>query len=186
MSVILVSASPRRKELLTLAGVGYKVIVSGTDEDVAENTPADETVKLLSLRKASAVLPLCEKGDVVIAADTVVAADGDILGKPADREEAFSMLRELSGREHTVYTGVTITDGDKCVSFVESTSVVFYELSDDEIYSYIDTGEPFDKAGAYGIQGRGCVLVQKIDGDYFNVMGLPIARTVRELNNFKL
>lgn len=184
MAVVLASASPRRKELLTLAGIEYKVKVSGCDEAVPFGTPADEAVKILSHRKAYAVLGLCEKGDVVIAADTVVAVDGDILGKPADEDEAYTMLSRLSGRRHTVYTGVTITDGERDSCFSESTEVVFYELTDAEKKKYIATGEPFDKAGGYGIQGRGCVLVEKIDGDYFNVMGLPVAKTVRELDKF--
>jgi septum formation protein len=136
----------------------------------------------LSSRKAKAVSKKYP-GSYVIGADTVVVLDGTILGKPQDKAEAFSMLKALSGRTHAVYTGVSIIAPGKETNFNVKTDVVFWELTDDEINAYINTGEPFDKAGAYGIQGQGSVFVKEIKGDYFSVVGLPVSKTVRELRN---
>lgn len=181
--IILASASPRRKELLTLAGVDFTVKVADVEEIIPENASPDEVVMSLALQKAQAVSK--DNADcIVIGSDTVVALDGEILGKPKDEENAREMLIALSGRSHTVYTGVAIIHGEKTKSFCEATEVVFNELSQEEILNYIATKEPMDKAGAYGIQGKGCVLVEKIVGDYFNVVGLPVSRLYKELKSF--
>ena len=181
--IILASASPRRRELLALAGVDFAVKVADVEEVIPENASPDEVVKSLAIQKASAVAQ--ENPDsIVIGSDTVVALDGVILGKPRDEEDAVRMLKTLSGRSHTVYTGVAIIHGEKTSNFCEATEVVFNSLTDEEIRNYVDTKEPMDKAGAYGVQGKGCVLVEKIVGDYFNVVGLPVSRVYRELKSF--
>ena len=180
--IILASASPRRKELLTMAGIEYTCIPSDAEENVPEGLDACAVPEYLSGVKAKAVFHQ-HPNDTVIGSDTIVYIDGKILGKPANKDEAFQMLKMLSGRTHTVYTGVTILSPGKEDRFTSSTAVEFYELSDEEILQYIDSGEPMDKAGSYGIQGLGAVLVKKITGDYFTVMGLPIAETVRRLKN---
>ena len=178
--IILASASPRRRELLTLAGVNFSVECADADETLPQGISPREAVELLAQKKAAAVAATHDDC-AVIGADTVVSAQGKILGKPADYDEAFEMLSLLSGKTHSVYTGVCIICGGERVVFSEKTDVTFYDLTDAEIDGYIKTNECFDKAGSYGIQGRGCTLVKKIDGDYFNVVGLPVARTIREL-----
>lgn len=182
MSLILASASPRRKEILQTAGFCFSVCVSDTDETLPDGIIASDAVTELSYRKALAVAK-DHPDDTVIGADTVVTLDGKILGKPSDKADAEKMLRTLSGRTHKVFTGVCIIKDGKANRFFEETDVTFFDLSDEEIISYIETGEPMDKAGAYGIQGRGCTLVKGICGDYFNVVGLPVARLNRELKN---
>ncbi len=177
---ILASASPRRRELMSLAGIDFTVKTAPTDETVEEHLSPEQTVMALARRKALAVAA-DEPDKTIIGADTVVEIDGKILGKPADYEEAFGMLSLLSGRSHNVFTGVCIVSGGKETVFSEKTEVTFYKLSQAEIDDYIKTGDCFDKAGAYGIQSRGCTLVEKINGDYFNVVGLPIAKLFREL-----
>lgn len=180
---IVASNSPRRRELLSLAGYRFEVIPSDADETLESGIDAGEAVKELSKRKALFVSRM-NKGAVVLGCDTVVALGGKILGKPKDESEAFSMLKSLSGREHEVFTGVYITDGEKSEGFLSCTKVEFYPLSDETIRSYIATKEPMDKAGAYGIQGLGSVLVKKINGDYFTVMGLPVNECARVLSKF--
>ena len=180
MSLILASGSPRRKELLGLITPEFTVCVSGAEERVEPGLTPAETVLALSRLKGADVAKT-HPSDTVIAADTVVALNGAILGKPTDAADAFRMLRFLSGKTHEVYTGVFIASGGREVSFYEKTDVTFYELTDDEINAYLATGEPFDKAGAYGIQGRGALLVKGIRGDYFNVVGFPVARVRRTL-----
>lgn len=180
MSLILASGSPRRRELLSLITTDFTVKVSNAEEKTEEGLSPDKTVEALAKIKGDAVFSE-QPCDTVIASDTVVAIDGKILGKPHSPEEAFSMLRTLSGRTHTVYTGVYIKNSSFETVFYESTEVTFFELSDEDINSYIKTGEPFDKAGAYGIQGPGAVLVKCIRGDFYNVMGFPIGRINREL-----
>jgi tetrapyrrole methylase family protein/MazG family protein len=178
--IILASGSPRRRELMSEAGFTFEVIPAVAEEIIPANTSAESAATMLAQQKAAEIAskyPDC----TVIGADTIVFIDGKILGKPADRADAFAMLRRLSGRCHTVYTGVAITGGVSEV-FCESTQVEFHELSDREIEAYLDTGEPFDKAGAYGIQGKGMTLVRRINGDFYNVMGLPISRVSRILN----
>lgn len=181
---ILASGSPRRKELLSLIIPEYEVLVSGCEEFVPEGTPAEKVPAILAEQKALAVVKLRPE-DTVIGSDTVVVLGGEIFGKPKDKAHAHSMLRALSGKKHFVYTGVAVAEKGSVRSFVQKTEVEFYELSDETIDNYIATGEPMDKAGAYGIQGKGSVLVKGITGDYFNVMGLPIAETARFLGLVK-
>ena len=179
MKTVLASSSPRRKELLETAGIDFEIDVEGVEEIPQGNTPEEKVcpVAAQKCRPVAARRP----GDCVIGADTVVSIDGDILGKPRDRKDAYDMLRRLSGREHTVYTGVCISANGEETVFAEATKVKFFPLSDSEIEDYVSSGEPMDKAGAYGIQGLGCTLVEGISGDYFNVVGLPVARVVREI-----
>lgn len=181
---ILASGSPRRKELLSLIIPEYEVLVSGCEEFVPEGTPAEKVPAILAEQKALAVAKLRPE-DTVIGSDTVVVLDNEIFGKPKDETHAHSMLRSLSGKKHFVYTGVAVAEKGSVRSFVQKTEVEFYELSDETIEKYIATGEPMDKAGAYGIQGKGSVLVKGITGDYFNVMGLPVAETARFLGLVK-
>ena len=183
--IILASKSPRRRELLNQMGIEeFKVTAPNVDETVEPSLSPAETVEQLSLRKAQAAVNRAGPNDLIIAADTVVALDGKILGKPRDEEDAFAMLSALSGREHHVYTGVTLIRGDQTVTSCEVTAVVFRTLAPEEIRGYIATGEPMDKAGAYGIQGRGALLVEGIRGDYCNVVGLPLFRLSRMLSEF--
>ncbi|MBR5390653.1 MAG: septum formation protein Maf [Clostridia bacterium] len=183
--LILASQSPRRRELLGHITEDFIVRPTGCDEAICCADP-EEHVRQLALRKARAALsaaPLTEN-DALIAADTVVFLDGDILEKPRTPEEAFSMLRRLSGRENTVCTGVAVAFRDEIRAFTCRTRVLFYDLTDGEIGDYVATGEPMDKAGAYAIQGRGAFLVKEIHGDYCNVVGLPVApleRLLREM-----
>lgn len=187
MDIILASQSPRRRELLGQMGLkGFKVTSPDVDEDVDENLHPSLVVEELSLRKARAVAAHADEEDLIIAADTVVALEGTVLGKPADEREAFSILSALSGNRHYVYTGVTVIRGDQVVTQHEVTTVTFRDLDPQEIDHYIATGEPMDKAGAYGIQGLGALFISGIDGDYFNVMGLPIYRLGRILADFDL
>ena len=181
--IILASASPRRKELMELAGYDFEVLCADIVEVVPEEAMPQEVVMSLALQKAQAVAAE-HKEAVVIGSDTVVALDGKILGKPHSEQEACEMLRSLSGRTHKVFTGVAIVCGGKVKNFFDETDVEFYSLGDDEIKKYVATGEPTDKAGAYGIQGKGSVLVKRINGDFFSVMGLPIAKLYREMSDF--
>ena len=180
--LILASKSPRRKELMEYVGEEFVIASAEVDESYDENLSPDKVVEYLSYIKA---MPLNNGENIVIGADTVVSVDGNILGKPENEEDAFKMLRKLSGREHTVYTGVTLAKGEKTRTFSVATKVYFYDLSDKEILEYIKSGEPMDKAGAYGIQGKGCIFIEKIDGDYFNVVGLPVSRLKKELEKMK-
>lgn len=180
MKIILASNSPRRKELLTQADIDFEV-KSADVEEITDKTKPEEVVMDLSQLKAKAIAK-DNPGRKIIAADTVVAFNGQILGKPKDEADAFRMLKELSGETHHVYTGVTIIDEAGSVNtFFECTAVTMYENSDELINRYIATGEPMDKAGAYGIQGKGAVLVKEICGDYNNVVGLPLAKVYRNL-----
>lgn len=179
--IILASASPRRKELLETAGAEFEIIVADVDESVPEGTKPEDAAIMTAEKKALAVAE-SHKDSVVIGADTIVVAGEKILGKPTDKANACRMLSMLSGVEHKVITGVCLACGDKKITFAQVSKVKFYDLTDDEINAYVETGEPMDKAGAYGIQGKGCVLVEKIEGDYFNIVGLPVARVMKELN----
>ena len=176
MQVILASASPRRLALLQQIGISAEVCPADFDEVSGSAVQAEDVALANALGKCKAVVKI--KGDdlPVIAADTVVVAEGVILGKPQDAGEAVKMLKQLSGKTHKVLTGIAIAYAGKILAEVCETKVVFRELSDDEIKQYVATGEPLDKAGAYGIQGRGAVLVEKIDGCYNNVVGLPLTR----------
>lgn len=196
--IILASSSPRRRELMAQAGFAFEVLVSEADETIETETPG-EMVEVLSERKAAAVAEeitrqgFAEESVLLVGADTMVAIDGKKLGKPKDEKGAEEMLEELSGRTHQVYTGVTLIRLKKAENgsilqesrtFSEGTDVSFYPLTKEEIRSYIATGEPMDKAGAYGIQGKAAVFVKEIKGDYNNVVGLPIARLYQELKNW--
>ncbi|RDU35051.1 septum formation inhibitor Maf [Neobacillus piezotolerans] len=181
-NLILASSSPRRKELLENLQLKFRIHSSDVDESFEPGTSPKDIVMGLAERKAKAVF--AEYPDAfVIGSDTIVVCDGAILGKPSGRREAIVMLKQLSGRTHQVFTGVAIASPGGITRFYEKTEVQFWELSDREIEFYADSGEPFDKAGAYGIQGLGSMLVKRIDGDYFAVMGLPVSRTVRELKH---
>ena len=187
MNIILASASPRRRELLERIGItNFTVAAPNVDESVEPGLSPAAMVETLSLRKARAAAEHFGPDELIIAADTVVALDGAVLGKPRDKNDAFSMLSALSGRENRVYTGVTVLQGDKIITEHEATAVTFRALTPDEIWGYIATGEPLDKAGAYGIQGVGALLVSGIRGDYSNVMGLPVFRLGRILREFGL
>lgn len=185
MRLVLASGSPRRKELFSEMGIRYKSFPSAFDESTVQISDPGKGVCDLARGKAEAARDAWAKTNqepfVVLGADTLVVLDGQPMGKPKDEDDAFSMLRRLSGREHSVYTGVAILDGEDCETFYSKTDVYFYDLSDEEIREYIATGEPMDKAGAYGIQGIGRLLVRKIDGDYYTVVGLPVAEVVRAL-----
>ena len=181
--IILASASPRRRELLAQAGFSFEVKVSDAGETTTEREP-EKIVEELALRKAEAAAAE-EEDALVIGADPIVAADGKILGKPHSREEAFAMLSMLQGRTHQVYTGVALilkeSGTERRQVFSEKTDVTMYAMTEQEIRAYINTGEPMDKAGAYGIQGRAAIYIERIDGDYNNVVGLPIARLYQEV-----
>ena len=181
--VILASGSPRRRELISLAFENVRIYPADIEEKIDNKVPAEDVTLGLSLQKASHVSRLFP-GIPVIGCDTVVIFDGEVMGKPSDDEDAFRMLRKLSGSVHTVSTGCSIVCGDTVRSFKELTRVAFWELSDDMIRSYIASGEPMDKAGAYGIQKLGSLLVRSLDGDYFNVVGLPVSRLYREFSDF--
>jgi septum formation protein len=178
--LILASSSPRRKQLLELANLRFQILASRIDEQIHEAKSPEQAVQLLAYRKAKAVADHYPHA-YVIGADTVVVYQDKILGKPKTEEEAAAMLRMLSGNEHDVLTGVAILSPNGRSLFVEKTKVFFWNLTEEEIFDYIATGEPMDKAGAYGIQGRAALFVKRIEGDYFNVVGLPLSRTVREL-----
>jgi len=174
--VILASASPRRRELLRLIGVDHEVRPADIDESYLPGERPDAHAERLARGKAEAIASVAGADAVTIGSDTIVVVDGDVLGKPRDREHAGQMLRRLSGRSHVVMTGVAVSWCGKTLSGVEQVDVTFRALSDDEIERYIDTGEPMDKAGAYGIQGFGATIVERVDGDYFAVMGLALNR----------
>ncbi|MDR1002276.1 MAG: Maf family protein [Oscillospiraceae bacterium] len=183
---ILASKSPRRSELLRQAGVEFEVVVSDADEAVSSDCTPSEMVMIVAERKARAVFAE-NMSRSIISADTAVCLDGEIFGKPKSENEAKEMLKRLSGRTHQVYTGVCVlfADGAKEL-FCEQTAVTFSRLSEEEIAAYVSTGEPMDKAGAYGVQGRGALFVERIDGDYYNVMGLPIHRLNQVLKGHKM
>jgi septum formation protein len=172
--LILASSSPRRAELLRAAGIDFTVRAADVDETIGPSEPPRDYVLRLSREKARAVV----RGDeLALGADTTVVINGEIIGKPVDVEEAGRMLRALNGQWHEVLTGVTLARADRVVSAVSSTRVKFAELSDDEIKWYVSTGEPMDKAGAYAIQGRASLFVERIEGSYSNVVGLPLQLT---------
>lgn len=190
MKIILASASPRRRELLQQLGIECFILPAEGEEEVTSSDPK-EVVMELARKKAGEVYErmvedkIGEQNSMVIGADTVVVGGGKILGKPKDREDACAMLESLSGRTHEVYTGVSLwirEDGEKVqYTFYEKTAVTMHPLSKEEIRAYVESGESDDKAGSYAIQGRGAVFIKKIDGDYNNVVGLPLARLYQEL-----
>lgn len=179
MKLVLASKSPRRSEILKNAGIDFTVRVADADETIPEGTKPQDAVVFLAARKALAVERA--EDETVLGADTVVALDDKILGKPKDREDAFNMLRSLSGRVHSVFTGVCAVGNGISLTFAEETKVEFYPLNDDEINEYLDTDEPYDKAGAYGIQGIASKFIRGIEGDYFNVVGLPVSSVYKKI-----
>lgn len=183
MKLILASASPRRRELLGKIGMEFEVIPAKGEEVITKTLPW-EVVKELSFQKAKEIADAQTEECIVIGSDTIVAKGEQIMGKPKDAQDAFRMLSEIAGDCHQVYTGVTILrtgEKEKIMSFAEKTDVHVYPMSEEEIRAYIATGDPFDKAGAYGIQGDFAIHVKGIEGDYYNVVGLPIGRVYQEL-----
>lgn len=181
--LILASGSPRRKELLQQVKLSFEVKVSNIEETFDPSLAPEEIATSLAIQKANDVVRE-QKDAIVIGADTIVVYDGHVLGKPKNEEEAKYMLRLLSGNTHYVISGVAIVSEERQVSFYEKTAVTFWDLTDEEINYYIQSGEPMDKAGSYGIQEVGALFVKEIQGDYFSVVGLPLSRTVRELKSF--
>lgn len=179
MELILASQSPRRRELFDLIGLPFTVLVSEADEDIPLEEPG-AYVEKLALRKADAVFAQHPES-CVVGADTIVWLDGAIIGKPKDEADAYRILRLLSGRTHTVYTGLAILAPGSKEALHDATRVTFASLSDAEIWAYIHSGEPLDKAGAYGVQGKGAIFVEKVEGCYFTVIGLPVPRLYRAL-----
>ncbi|WP_342432466.1 Maf family protein [Neobacillus sp. FSL H8-0543] len=179
-NLILASSSPRRKELLENLQITFTISSSEVDESFDPSLSPEDIVMELAERKAQAVFNENPES-FVLGSDTLVVADNQILGKPANEEDAIGMLKMLSGKQHDVYTGVSILSAKGSSRFYEKTEVWFWELTDEEINFYVQNGEPLDKAGSYGIQQLGSMLVKKINGDYFAVVGLPVARTYREL-----
>lgn len=183
--IVLASGSPRRQELLQRMGItDFDVRVPRTEEAYPAGLTPRQIVEYISREKAEAAAKLCTPEEIVITADTMVFLDEARLGKPADEADALRMLTALQGRRHTVCTGVTVRQGDRVLTESESTEVYFRAATQAELLGYIATGEPMDKAGAYGIQGLGALLVEKINGDFFNVMGLPVLRLSRMLGQF--
>lgn len=178
--IILASASPRRKEILELADLKFDIMPSNAQEITTKTAPNEVVMELASI-KAKDIYKKSEKQSMIVGADTVVAYQGQILGKPADEADAKRMLTMLSGQTHEVYTGVCVIEDEKIKTFYEETKVTFYEISDEQIDRYIKTGEPMDKAGSYGIQGKAAVFIKGIEGDYYNVVGFPIARFLQEI-----
>ena len=178
--IILASASPRRKEILELADLEFDVMPSDAQEITTKTAPNEVVMELASI-KAKDIYKKSEKQSMIVGADTVVAYQGQILGKPTDKADAKRMLTMLSGQTHEVYTGVCVIEDGKTKTFYEETKVTFYEISDEQIDRYIKTGEPMDKAGSYGIQGKAAVFIKGIEGDYYNVVGFPIARFLQEI-----
>ncbi|MEE0761823.1 MAG: Maf family protein [Acutalibacteraceae bacterium] len=183
-NIILASASPRRRELLKLICEDFKSVSPDVDETVPAQVEILERPQFLAVKKAMHIWGCLSEKAVVIGCDTGVFIDDEMLGKPKDEEEAFSMLKKLQGNDHLVVTGCCITDGTHKREFSVTSRVFFYPLSDEDIKDYIATGEPMDKAGAYGIQGKGSLLIEKIQGDYFNIVGLPLSALTRELKAF--
>lgn len=185
MEIILASQSPRRKELLTQMGIRNFIVCPACGDEVMDKSmPPQEIVKALSAQKAQQVQAVSGQDALIIASDTIVVCQNEILGKPTDEKQAQDMLTLLSGRTHSVYTGIAVVRGDKCLLDSTKTDVRFRPLGDTEIKAYIKTGEPMDKAGAYGIQGYASVFIEEIFGDYYSVMGLPICKLGGMLSQF--
>lgn len=181
--VVLASQSPRRRELLASIGLNFMTKAVPTQEVWNDTLPIGKAVEQIAYEKAKAVQDLLPN-DIILSADTVVCLNDQVLGKPKNEEEAYAMIQMLSGKTHTVITAVCILKEEQKEVFHECSEVTFFELSEEEIQSYVKTKEGLDKAGAYGIQGLGKILVEKINGDYYNIVGLPIAKTYRLLKKF--
>lgn len=182
--IILASKSPRRRELLQKLALSFAVMTEDVDETMRPELPLTDEILRVSRRKAEAVRAQVSDNDIIISADTVVCIDGERLGKPRDRADAARMLRALSGRSHEVVSGVCVMQGDRAELAAVTTAIHFRTLGEDEIAAYIATGEPMDKAGAYGIQGFASIFVDRLDGDYYNVMGLPLCTLAGMLRKF--
>ena len=183
MKIVLASASPRRRELLQLIGISdFTIRVSEAEETYPADLSPAQIVEYISREKAEAVA--CAPDELIITADTMVFLDQARLGKPVDEADALRMLTAMQGRRHTVRTGVTVRQGDRFLTESEATAVDFRPATEAELRAYIATGEPMDKAGAYGVQGKGALLVERLEGDFFNVMGLPVLRLSRMLEQF--
>jgi septum formation protein len=183
--IILASGSPRRKEILEQVGIGFGVVIS-KDEEVIQKSKPEEIVEELATKKACSVASDMKEGTIVIGADTMVALDGQVMGKPKGEQDAKDMIRKLQGKKHQVYTGVCAVvkeagKGDRIISFVQCTDVWVYPMTEEQINAYVATGEPMDKAGAYGIQGKFAVYIDKIEGDYLNIVGFPVSRLYQKL-----
>ena len=184
-NIVLASGSPRRRELLARIGItDFDGRVPEVEESFPENLTPQEVVEYISREKAEAAAALCSEDEIVITADTMVFLDHQRLGKPQDEADALRMLTALQGRHHTVCTGVTVRRGAEVITESETTHVYFRPATQAALRAYIATGEPMDKAGSYGVQGKGALLVEKLDGDFFNVMGLPVLRLSRMLKRF--
>lgn len=186
MKIVLASKSPRRKELLGLLDLDFQIITADIDEAMDPSLPVTDEVARISYQKAVAVASGLASDTVIISADTIVELDGCLMGKPNDKADAARMLKNLSGKSHNVHTAVTVLQGDKHITRVVTTAVTFRAITHEEITAYIQTGEPMDKAGAYGIQGRASKFVSGIAGDYFNVVGLPICSLSQMLKDFDI
>ena len=184
MKIVLASKSPRRKELLSLLDLDFEIITADIDETMNPSLPVTDEVARISYEKAVAVASGLTPDTIIISADTIVELDGELMGKPTNETDAAQMLGSLSGKTHNVHTAVTVLRGDKHKTRVVTTAVTFRDITDEEITAYIDTLEPMDKAGAYGIQGRGSKFVSGINGDYFNVVGLPVCTLYTMLKDF--
>lgn len=184
--IVLASQSPRRKQLLEWAEIPFEIIVKETDESYPASLSIDEIALYIAQNKALAVKPTVPADVPILAADTIVVLDKQIIGKPKDREDAINILSQLSGKQHQVITGVFILYNEKQIAFAETTEVLFHELSQEQIEFYIDNYKPYDKAGAYAIQEWiGVVGIKSIGGDFYNVMGLPVSRVVQALQNLQ-
>lgn len=184
-NIVLASQSPRRKQLLEMAEVDFVVMVSDTDESFPEGMPVSEVPVFVAEQKAEVILAQVEENSIVIAADTIVVIEDEIIGKPKDREEAVSHLSKLSGKKHQVITGVFVGNNKRQETYAEITEVEFHTLTKEQIEFYVDKYKPYDKAGAYAIQEWiGVVGIKKINGDYYNVMGLPISRVLNSLKAY--
>ncbi len=184
MRLVLASASPRRRDLVKMLGFEDFIIRPADTDENSPALPPEESVRHIALQKARKAAEGCREDDLVLAADTLVYLDGSALGKPESQADAKNMLRRLSGVSHTVFTGVALIKPGREETFYEQTRVFFRPISEQEISAYVKTGEPMDKAGAYGAQGLGAVFIERIDGDFFNVMGLPLCRLVPMLRAF--
>lgn len=185
--IVLASGSPRRQELLGRMGItNFTVRVPEVEESYPAGLSPEETVCYISREKSDAARLLCDENELIITADTMVFLDDKRLGKPKDEAQALEMLTALAGRRHTVCTGVTVRRGNVILTRAQSTDVYFRPATERELRAYIRTGEPMDKAGAYGVQGKGSLLVRRIDGDFFNVMGLPVEMLAEMLKTFEI
>ncbi len=186
--IVLASASARRQDIFKQASIPFEVYVSNVDESIGEEVSPYDVVKQLSQKKAISAFEAISEPVIIIAADTIVSLHGKVMGKPKDEQDAFAMLKALQGKNHSVYTGVTMIDKDDggyaLKNIVDTTNVTMRKLTDDEIWAYIRTDEPFDKAGSYGIQGRGSVLVERVEGDFYTVVGLPLVKVCMALSEW--